>query len=131
MIILTYNRQVNTIPAVPPTKRRPVLPASALTMVASRFRALGDPSRLKIVNLLMGGELGVQELLQETGLSQTNLSRHLGVLRQAGILERRSDGNHAFFQIGDPTLIEVWRIVCGSLAEQLAEDLEGFEGAGI
>jgi DNA-binding transcriptional ArsR family regulator len=111
-------------------KLHPTLPETALTLVAARFRALGDPSRLKIVNRLMNGELGVQDLLHETRLSQTNLSRHLGVLRQAGILERRSVGNRAFYRIGDPTLVEVCRIVCGSLAEQLAEDLEGFEGTG-
>ena len=112
-------------------KLHPALPESALIRVAARFRALGDPSRLKIVNRLMNGELRVQDLLEETGLSQTNLSRHLGVLRQVGILERRSDGNRAVYRIGDPTLVEVCEIMCGSLAEQLAEDLEGFKGAGI
>ena len=116
---------------MPRKKLHPVLSAPALALVAARFRALGDPSRLRIVNRLMNGELGVQDLMRETGLSQTNLSRHLGILRQAGIVERRSDGNRAFYRIGDPTLVEVCQIMCGSLADQLALDLEGFEGAGI
>ena len=116
---------------MPRRRPHPLLPETALTLVASRFRALGDPSRLKIVNRLMNGELGVQALLRETGLSQTNLSRHLGILRQAGILERRTDGNRAFYRIGDPTLVEVCEIVCSSLADQLAEELEEFQGAGI
>ena len=56
---------------MPRKKLHPSLPETALALVAARFRALGDPSRLKIVNRLMNGELGVQELIQETGLSQT------------------------------------------------------------
>ena len=116
---------------MPRKKLHPILPETALARVASRFRALGDPSRLKIVNRLMNGEISVQDLMRETGLTQTNLSRHLGVLRQVGIVERRSDGNRAFYRIGDPTLVEVCEIMCGSLADQLAEDLEEFYGAGI
>jgi len=116
---------------MPRRKRHAVLPEAALVRVAARFRALGDPSRLRIVNRLMDGELGVQDLLEATGLSQTNLSRHLGVLRQAGILERRTEGNRAFYRIADPSLVDVCEIVCGSLADQLAEDLEGFAGTGI
>lgn len=104
---------------------------AALALVATRFRALGDPSRLAIVNRLMNGELAVPELMRGTGLSQTNLSRHLGVLRQAGIVERRSHGNRAFYRIADPNLVEVCDLVCGSLADQLAQDLEDFLGSGI
>jgi ArsR family transcriptional regulator len=113
------------------SKTHAILPESALVLVASRFRALGDPARLMIVNRLMNGELSVQSLLRDTGLSQTNLSRHLGILRRAGILERRSEGNRAFYRVADPTLIEVCEIVCDGLAEQLAQDLESFAGAGI
>ncbi|MBW2448188.1 MAG: winged helix-turn-helix transcriptional regulator [Deltaproteobacteria bacterium] len=116
---------------MPRKKPHPILPEAVLTPLAARFRALGDPSRLALVNRLMDGELPVQDLMRETGLSQTNLSRHLGVLRQVGIVERRSDGNRAFYQIGDPKLVEVCEIMCGSLADRLADDLEQFEGAGI
>jgi DNA-binding transcriptional ArsR family regulator len=111
------------------TKKRPApLSEAALGLVAARFRALGDPSRLAILNHLMSGERGVQDLLAETGLSQTNLSRHLGVLRHVGIVERRSEGNRAFYRIGDPCWVEVCDVVCGSLASQLAENLEAIAG---
>ncbi|HKJ23451.1 MAG TPA: metalloregulator ArsR/SmtB family transcription factor [Myxococcota bacterium] len=112
-------------------KTHAMLTESALVLVAARFRALGDPARLMIVNRLMNGELPVQDLLRETGLSQTNLSRHLGILRRSGIVERRSEGNRAFYRVGDPSLIEVCELVCGSLAERLAHDLEAFAGADI
>ena len=116
---------------MPRKKSHAPLSETALGLVAARFRALGDPSRLSIVNRLMDGERSVQDLLAETGLSQTNLSRHLGVLRQVGIVERRSDGNRAFYRIVDPCWVEVCDAVCGSLASQLAEDLEGFLGEAI
>ncbi len=116
---------------MPRKKSHPVLSEAALVAVAARFRALGDPSRLSIVNRLMDGERGVQDLLAETGLTQTNLSRHLGVLRQVGIVERRSDGNRAFYRIADPCWSQVCEIVCGSLASQLAQELESFVGEGI
>lgn len=107
------------------------LPDAALQLVAARFRALGDPSRLAIVNQLMNGELAVPTLMSGTGLTQTNLSRHLGVLRQVGIVERRSKGNRAFYRIADPSWVDVCETVCGSLADQLAQELEDFVGAGI
>jgi DNA-binding transcriptional ArsR family regulator len=116
---------------MPRRKSHTPLSETARGLVAARFRALGDPSRLAIVDRLMDGERSVQDLLAETGLSQTNLSRHLGVLRQVGIVERRSEGNRAFYRIGDPCWVEVCQVVCGSLASQLAEDLEGFLGEAI
>ena len=112
-------------------KQPPPLTDGALSLVAGRFRALGDPSRLRILRRLMSGERSVQDLLGDTGLSQTNLSRQLGVLRREAILERRADGNRALYRICDPTMVEVCDLVCGALADRLAEDLEGFEGAGI
>ena len=116
---------------MPRRKLHPTLADGSLVLVAARFRALGDPSRLKIVNRLMNGERAVQYLLEETGLTQTNLSRHLGILRQQGIVERRSEGNRALYRIADPTLVDVCEAVCGSLADQLADDLEEFQGSGI
>lgn len=112
-------------------KPHPLLPDAALALVASRFRALGDPSRLKIVNRLMRGERSVGELMRATGLTQTNLSRHLAILRQVGLVARRTHGNRAFYRIAEPTLADVCAIVCGSLADQLAQDLDELQAAGI
>ncbi len=98
---------------------------AALVTVAARFRALSDPVRLRLVHLLMDGEVGVSALLESTGLGQANLSRHLGILRRAGIVERRSQGNRAYYRLADPALAEVCEIMCGSTALYLSEELEG------
>jgi DNA-binding transcriptional ArsR family regulator len=109
-----------------PPSASPPLPDAALPLVAARFRALGDPARLRILSRLMAGERSVGQLMEETGLSQTNLSRHLGVLRREGLVERRPEGNRALYRILDPSMVRVCELVCGSLAERLAGDLAGF-----
>ena len=103
--------------------RHPVLTDEALHMVASRFRVLGDPTRLRILNRLMQGEYSVQQLVQNTGLGQPNISRHLSVLRSEGIVQRRSEGNHAFYSIQDPTIMQLCEIVCDRLLGKLLQNL--------
>jgi len=112
-------------------RARPPLPEEALERIAARFRALGDASRLRLLSRLMEGERAVGELMEETGLSQTNVSRHLGLLRREGLVERRAEGNRGLYRIADPTMAEVCELVCGSLADRLAEDLEAFRASGI
>jgi DNA-binding transcriptional ArsR family regulator len=102
----------------------PILSTEALGLVASRFRALGDPSRLRILNLLMQGETGVQDLVEATGFEQPNVSRHLSLLRRDGIVQRRADGNRALYSIQDPTIVELCEIVCGGLTGRLQATLE-------
>ncbi|MDP6980240.1 MAG: metalloregulator ArsR/SmtB family transcription factor [Myxococcota bacterium] len=102
----------------------PVLSEEALRLVATRFRALSDPTRLRILNLLMQGESGVQELVEASGLEQPNVSRHLSLLRREGIVERRAEGNRALYSIQDPTIVELCEIVCGGLSGRLMETLE-------
>jgi ArsR family transcriptional regulator len=102
----------------------PVLGDEALRLVAARFRVLGDPTRLRILNLLMQGETGVQALVDATGFEQPNVSRHLSVLRREGIVERRAQGNRALYRIADPTIAKLCETVCGGLSGRLAESLE-------
>ena len=102
----------------------PILSDEALGLVTRRFRALSDPSRLRILHLLMQGERGVQELVGATGFEQPNVSRHLSLLRREGIVERRAEGNRALYRIRDPTIVQLCEIVCGGLTGQLTETLE-------
>ena len=102
----------------------PTLSDEALQLVAARFRTLGDPTRLRIVNTLMQGESSVRDLVETMELEQPNVSRHLALLRREGIVERRADGNRALYQINDPTVVELCRIACAGLAGQLVETLE-------
>jgi ArsR family transcriptional regulator len=138
VIILTYKGIVNRIRAVSGTRRkRPVLTDEAIELVAGRFRALGDPSRLRILNTLMRGERSVQGLVETTGLEQSNVSRHLSILRREGIVGRRAEENRAFYRINDPTVARLCEIVCGGLEGTLAGGLKSlpdpkyWKGAGI
>jgi ArsR family transcriptional regulator len=106
-----------------------VLSDQALRLVAARFRVLSDPNRLRILNRLMTGELGVGELLEATGLEQSNVSRHLAVLRREGLVERRADGNRAVYRIIEPSIVQLCEIVCGGIVGQLSETLEAFPDA--
>ena len=110
-------------------KRHPVLTDEALDMVASRFRVLSDPSRLRILNRLMQGEYSVQQLVETTALSQPNISRHLSVLRADGVVRRRSQGNQAFYSIQDQSVMLLCEIVCDRLLGEFQQNLESLPGS--
>ncbi len=95
----------------------------ALERVASRFRVLADASRLRLLNLLMQGEASVQDLVETSGLAQTNVSRHLGLLRREGLVARTRDGNRALYRIADPSVEKLCELVCGGISDQLAGGL--------
>lgn len=107
----------------------PVLSDQALVHVATRFRVLGDPTRLRILNTLMQGERSVGELTAETGFEQSNVSRHLSVLRREGVVSRRSEGNRALFRIDDPSVVKLCEIVCGGLLGRHEQIVAGLPGA--
>ena len=117
--------------------RHPVLSEQALDMLSARFRALGDPTRLRIINTLMQGECCVGDLVESTGLEQPCVSRHLIMLRREGILARRAEGNRAYYSIEDSTVTRLFGLVCGGISERLSEELDalpdgrGWRGAGI
>ena len=119
------------------TLKRLVLGDEALRLVASRFRALGDPSRLRILNVLMRGPHAVGEVLEEPDLEQSNVSRHLAVLRREGLVARRSEGSRAVYRIVDPSLVELCELVCSGIADRLSDALdalpesEEWRGSGI
>jgi DNA-binding transcriptional ArsR family regulator len=94
------------------------LPDDLIELIAQRFRVLGDPMRIKLLDLLRHGEASVQDLAARTGTSQQNVSKHLGVLRQGGIVGRRRVGNYAYYSIADEGVFALCEDVCGSLAEQ-------------
>lgn len=98
----------------------------ALALVAARFRALGEPSRLKLVRAVMDGEKAAGALAGEAGLGQANASRHLQVLVDAGLLRRRKDGLQVFYGLADPALPQLCKVVCDMVwrgHERVAEAL--------
>jgi ArsR family transcriptional regulator len=95
-----------------------VLSREALELVAQRFRALGDPTRLALLQSLFEKERTVQELCAVTGTTQPNASKHLALLLERGLVARRRDGFFTRYRIADATLEGLCRLVCGSLAER-------------
>jgi DNA-binding transcriptional ArsR family regulator len=97
------------------------MPAEALELVAARFRALGEPMRLRLLNVLMTGEHGVGELVAATGAGQANVSKHLAVLREANMVGFRKEGPATIYFIADPMITELCHLVCRRLKEEFAE----------
>jgi DNA-binding transcriptional ArsR family regulator len=94
------------------------LPPEALAQVAAYFQVLSEPTRLQILNLLRGGEHSVGELAELCGYSSANVSRHLSLLTQHGLVARESRGNSAYYRIADDSVYELCDLVCGNIARQ-------------
>jgi DNA-binding transcriptional ArsR family regulator len=95
------------------------LPGDLVELIARRFRALGEPMRIRLVDHLREGEATVGELSESLGASQQNISKHLAVLADTGILGRRKDGNRVYYRIVDEGVLALCEDVCGSLQQQL------------
>lgn len=91
----------------------------ALELIASRFRLLAEPMRLKILHTLSEKEMNVSELVAATGANQANISKHLGILLDAGVVSRRKEGLTANYRIADETIFELCDTVCSRLKTQL------------
>lgn len=90
-------------------------------MIASWFRVLAEPSRLRILRSLEDGEKNITDLVNATGLTQANVSRHVQSLAQAGMVGRRKQGLVTVCFIADPTISELCDTVCGNLQKRLAD----------
>jgi DNA-binding transcriptional ArsR family regulator len=95
------------------------VPDDLVELIARRFRVLAEPMRIKLLDRLREGEASVNELAEQLEASQQNVSKHLTVLAEAGILGRRKDGTHVYYRIVDDGVFGLCEQVCGSLQEQL------------
>jgi DNA-binding transcriptional ArsR family regulator len=114
------------VPRPSSTTRSPLphpLPDPLIELIAQRFKVLGEPTRLKLLDRLRDGDATVGELQEALGASQQNISKHLGILRDAGMVERTRNGTQVRYTIGDPTVFELCEQVCGGARRQL-EQLE-------
>ncbi len=94
----------------------------AAELIASRFGALADPTRLRILDLLRAHEeASVGELTEALGTSQQNVSKHLAALRAEGFVERRKQGTSSLYRIADPAVLDLCDRVCAAIETQLAE----------
>lgn len=111
------------------TKSARATSLAAEQQVAEYFSLLSEPMRLHLLDLLRDGEKCVQELVEATQTSQANVSKHLKVLWQAGILARRSAGTAAYYSVKDETIFHLCQIACQRIAtrvEQQARQLRVF-----
>jgi DNA-binding transcriptional ArsR family regulator len=91
----------------------------AIELVAARFRVMGEPMRLRLLQTLTGGERSVSDLADALETTQPNVSKHLRVMQDAGLLARRQVKNTAYYSIDDPSVFELCDIVCRRLASRL------------
>ena len=95
------------------------LPDEMVELVAERFRVLSEPTRIKLLDRLREGEATVLELTELVGTTQQNVSKHLVLLQQAGILARRKQGTFAYYRIVDDSVYALCEAVCGSLQSRV------------
>ena len=91
-----------------------------MELIAQRFRALAEPTRLRILNTLRGGEMTVSELMEATDLGQANVSKHLQLLYAQGFVERRKEGLFIFYRLADEDIFLLCDLMCGRLAKEAA-----------
>jgi DNA-binding transcriptional ArsR family regulator len=91
----------------------------ALDLIAARFRALSEPMRLRLLNLLMQGERTVGQLVEASGSGQANVSKHLAILRDSGMIAMRKAGLTTVCHIADPIVNELCEMMCSRLHEEM------------
>jgi len=111
---------------MPKISHSPKLSDAALDLIAARFRALSEPTRLRLLMALEDGEKNVTELVKSTGATQTNVSRQLGMLVTAGLLARRKNGLSVLYRIADPGIFDLCGHVCKSLQKRISQESEIF-----
>lgn len=93
-----------------------------LERIADRLKAMADPMRLRILHGLQAGEHNVNDILHLVGSSQANVSKHLAVLKKAGLVDCRRSGTNVFYFIADEDIFSICRICCDGLQRQLDAD---------
>jgi len=97
------------------------LPAPLIELVAQRFRVLGEPMRIRLLDRLRDGEATVGELQSALGASQQNVSKHLGILAGAGMVSRTKRGTSVVYAISDESVFDLCDQVCGGVRRQLMQ----------
>src|SRR5215467_16300204 len=102
----------------------PPIPDAFLGLMAEKFSMLADPTRLAILRTLMAGERNVSQVIEETGRNQANVSKHLKLLADAGLVARRSEDLQVFYRLGDPLVERLCKLVCETIVKEAREEVE-------
>lgn len=97
-------------------------------VIAARFKALGEPMRLKLLNTLRDGAHSVSELAELTGSGQANVSKHLQLLLQHGFVSRTREGTTSWYAIADPQVFTLCEVVCGGMEQDLDRRRQALRG---
>ncbi|MTJ52134.1 helix-turn-helix transcriptional regulator [Anabaena sp. UHCC 0253] len=111
------------MPKTKPFKADPAIIAA----MADYFKVLSEGSRLQILICLKLGSMNVMEIAEATGLGQANLSKHLKVLTQAGILSRQPKGTSAYYEIADPIIFELCELACDRISQRVLQQAENMK----
>jgi ArsR family transcriptional regulator len=99
------------------------IPDEFLDLMAEKFRLLGDPTRLSILRALMEGERNVTQVIDDTGRNQANVSKHLKMLSDAGMVSRRKAGLQVFYKLDDPLIERLCKLVCDTIVDDAHTEL--------
>lgn len=108
------------------TSESNTLPPAVLDIIAARFKALSEPTRLRLLNALMNGEKSVSELVEATEIQQASVSKHLSQLADANMVGRRRKGANVIYFISDETIFELCRLMCAKLQKEFGETAAHF-----
>ena len=97
--------------------------SEAFDAVAAYFSVLSEPTRLRIMHCICETEKTVSQIVEETGATQTNVSRHLGMMHRSRVLTRRKEGNQVYYRAADAAMVELCRGVCKRISEQMDEKI--------
>jgi DNA-binding transcriptional ArsR family regulator len=101
-----------------------VIPDEFLDLMADKFHMLADSTRLAILRSLMAGERNVSQVVEETGRNQANVSKHLKMLAEAGLVARRKEGLQVFYKLDDPLVERLCELVCKTIVEEAREEMD-------
>jgi ArsR family transcriptional regulator, arsenate/arsenite/antimonite-responsive transcriptional repressor len=95
------------------------LTPEVMALVADRFKALAEPARLQILSCLRAGEMAVSDLVNETGLGQANVSKHLQLLHTMGFVRRRKVGLFVYYALADKGIFQLCDTMCGRVEQEM------------
>ncbi len=100
------------------------IPDELLDLMAEKFRMLADPTRLAILRSLMAGERSVGQVVAETHRGQANVSKHLKLMAESGLVARRKEGLQVFYRLDDPLVDQLCHLVCDTIRQNVQAELE-------
>ncbi len=100
-----------------------------IELIAKRFRMLGEPFRLRLLQQLQTGEKTVNDLVAALDGNQPNVSKHLALLYDSGLVGRRREGTSVLYSISDPMVFKLCDLVCRNAAEKSKREFEELNGS--